>query len=173
MSDLYDQVTSDQDPFTKILKKIPGFSGYIDREARRAADKMLRDTIGQQFQQLWGRIGNVQQDFADQGELSYLDDLEKAAMKVQTFIDKITGASYGYSGFFDAQKINEDELAKIYEFDAALLEFGDSISRAIDNVEASVGDDGLPAAIHHLVTLTRDLVTAYEGRDLVLQSMEA
>lgn len=172
MSDLYEQVTDDQDPITKIIKKIPGFGGYIDREARRAADKMLRDTIGEQFRELWKRVGNVQQDFAGQGELEHLDDLEKAAMKIQTFIDKMTGASYGYAGFFDAQKIKEDELAKIYEFDAAMLEYGDDISRAIDNVETSAGSDGLPAAVGHLVTLTRDLVTAYEGRDQILQTME-
>ena len=35
MSDLFDKVTSDQDPFTKILGKIPGFKGYIERTSRR------------------------------------------------------------------------------------------------------------------------------------------
>ena len=98
----------------------------------------------------------------------YLDDIETAATKLQTFIDKISGAAYGYSGFFDAIKINEDELAKLYEFDATLLEGADEVSRAVDNLESSIGTDGLPAAIRHLVGLTRDLVTAFENRDQVL-----
>jgi len=64
-------------------------------------------------------------------------------------------------------------LAKLYEFDAAMLDFADEISRAIDNVESSVGTEGLPAAVRHLVSLSRDLVTAFEGRDRMLQDMEA
>ena len=171
MSDLLDQVTSDQDPFTKIASKIPGFKGYIERQSRRAADKILRETIGDLFKELWKRVGNVQQDLANQGELEHLDDLEKAATKIQTFIDKITGASYGYSGFFDAVKINEEELSKIYEFDATMLEYFDSISRAIDNVEASIGSDGIPAAISNLVGLSRELVSTFEGRNQVLVAM--
>lgn len=172
MSDLLDQVTSDQDPFTKIASKIPGFSGYIERQARRSADKMLRETIGDQFKELWKRVGDVQQDMAGQGELTHLDDMEKAATKLLTFVDKVTGAAYGYSGFFDAIKINEDELARLYEFDAALLDYVDGIGRAIDNVQASRGTDGMPAALSHLINLTRELVSTFDARDQVLISVE-
>jgi hypothetical protein len=69
-------------------------------------------------------------------------------------------------------KINEEELAKIYEFDATLLEGADEVEAAVDNVEASIGTDGLPAAIRHLVGMTRDLVTAFEQRDEVITSIE-
>ncbi len=172
MSDLYDKVSEDQDPFTKIIKKIPGFKGYIERTTRRNSDKILREQIVIEYTVPWKRIGEIQSDMASSGELMYLDDLETAATKLQTFMDKISGAAYGYSGFFDAIKVNEEELAKIYEFDALLLEGSDEILRAVDNVEASIGTDGLPAAIRNLVGLTRDLVTAYDGRDQVLIEIE-
>lgn len=172
MGDMLDKITGDQDPITRIVAKIPGFSGYIERQNRRAADKMLRETIADKYKELWKRITNVQQDMVGSGEIMHLDDMEKAATKIQTFTDKIERASYGYSGFFDAVKINEEELAKLYEFDASLLDMIDGISGAIDNVEASVGSDGLPAAIRHLVNLTRDLVDTFEKRDEVLKSVE-
>ena len=172
MGDLLDQVTSGQDPFTKLLGKIPGFKGYIDRTSRRSADKILREQIANEYSALRKRIGEIQQDMVSAGELMYLDDLETAATKLQTFIDKISTASYGYSGFFDAVKIKSEELAKIYEFDVALLDGVDEVGRAIDNVSASIDTDGLPAAIRHLVGLTRDLVTAFEGRDKILTEIE-
>lgn len=172
MGDMLDKITGDQDPITRIVAKIPGFSGYIEKQNRRAADKILRETIAEKYKELWKRITNIQQDMANSGEIMHLDDMEKAATKIQTFTDKIERASYGYSGFFDAVKINEEELGKLYEFDAGLLDMIDGISRAIDNVAASIGSDGLPAAIRHLVNLTRDLVNTFEKRDEVLKSVK-
>jgi hypothetical protein len=147
MSDLFDQVTADQDPFKKIASKIPGFSGYIERQNRRAADKMLRESIADQFEELWNRVGNIQKDLVNQGELLVLDDLETAVTKLRTFIDKVRTASYGYSGFFDAIKVNEEELEKMYNFDSALLDMADEVSAAIDIVETSIGDEGLPKIV--------------------------
>jgi hypothetical protein len=172
MGDLFDKVTSDQDPITKLVGKIPGFKGYIERTSRRAADKLLREQIASQFQTYHARVGELQEDFASAGELTYLDDLEKAAMKLQTFIDKISNAAYGYSGFFDAVKINEEELAKIYQYDLALFDMGEEIERAIENITQSIDTEGLPAAVRHLVTLCRDLVIAYERRDEVITGIE-
>lgn len=172
MTDLFDQVAGDRDPIKKLAAKIPGFKGYIERQDRRAADKMLRTLISEKFELHWKQVGVLQQDLANSGEIFFLDDLEKAATKLQTFRDKIENASYGYSGFFDAVKINEEELGKLYEFDLALLSMDDEIGNAVGNVEISIGTDGLEAAIRNLVTLTRGLVDQYEKRDEVFLSYE-
>ncbi|MBL7164465.1 MAG: hypothetical protein ISS57_17910 [Anaerolineales bacterium] len=168
MADLFEKVTGDQDFFKKIASKIPGFGGYIERQNRRAADKLLRETVADRFEELYQRISAVQADFVSQGEIMYLDDLEKAALKVRTFIDKVRRASYGYSGFFDAAKINEEELARVYEYDAAMLDLVDGVNHAIDNVEASVGTDGLPAAIRNLVSTVQECLIAFNRRDEVM-----
>jgi hypothetical protein len=170
MSDLFEKVTGDQDIFKKLASKIPGFSGYIERSNRRAADKLLRETIAERFEELYQRVSALQTDFIGQGEIQYVDDLEKAAIKIRTFIDKVRRASYGYSGFFDAVKVNEEELARVYEYDNAMLDLSDEVSRAIDNVEASIGTDGLPASIRNLVTKTQDSITVYNRRDEVMKN---
>ena len=113
-----------------------------------------------------------QTDFISQGEILYVDDLEKGAIKLRTFIDKIRRASYGYSGFFDAAKVNEEELARVYEYDNAMFDLVDEVSRAIDNVEASIGTDGLPASIRNLVAKAQDCITVYNRRDEVMKQGE-
>ncbi len=169
MSDLFEQVTDQQDFFKKIASKIPGFSGYIERQNRRAADKMLRETVADRFEEQWKRVSALQVDFISQGEIMYVDDLEKAAIKLRTFIDKVRRASYGYSGFFDAAKVNEEELTRVYEYDAAMLDMVDEVGRAIDNVEASMGSDGLPAAIRNLVSTARQCLSTFNRRDEVMK----
>jgi len=42
MNDILDRVSGEEDFLTKIIKKIPGFKGYIKRTERREADKILR-----------------------------------------------------------------------------------------------------------------------------------
>ena len=94
--------------------------------------------------------------------------MEAAAIKLRQFIDRVRTASYGYSGFFDAIKINQDELARVYQYDFALLTMGDDVSVAIDNVESSMGSDGLKAAIRSLINSAQQSVSTYDKRSEVL-----
>jgi hypothetical protein len=166
MSDqYYEKVGSDMDPFKKILSIIPGFKGYMERQQRRDADKLLRDTVADRYDQQWGRVSALQREFISQGEISYVDDLEAAAIKLRAFIDRVRRASRGYSGLFDAVKINEQELTRIYQYDASMLEMVDEVSRAIDNVETSVGSDGLPAAIRNLTSVAQRCIDVFNQRE--------
>jgi len=172
MSDIKDQVfdnvTGGMDIFKKIASKIPGFKGYVERQNRRDSDKILRDTIYRRFREHEGRISDLQVEFINKGEIQYTDDLEKAALRLRTFADRVRTAPRGYSSLFEAVKINEDELAKLYEFDATLLDKSDEVGRAIDNIQASVGTDGLPAALRNLQTISKACVEAYDRRQEVV-----
>ncbi len=170
---IFGKVTGDMDPFKKIASKVPGFSGYMERQSRRDADKLVRETIFSRFRELEERVSAVQKDFLKQGQIEYVDDLEAAAIKLRTFADKVRTAARGYSGLFDAVKINEAELARLYEYDAAMLELADEVGRAIDNVEASVGTDGLPAAIRHLETTAKLCLETFNRREEVILGGEA
>ena len=165
MDDFFQKVTSMQDPFKKLASHIPGFSGYVERQNRRDADKLLRDTVARRFEEQWKRVSQLQSDLVSNGMIAYVDDLEKAALKLRTFIDKITTAPRGYSGLFDAVKINEEELESIYKFDAAFFDLAEQVGRAVDNVEQTISEEsGLPAAIRNLTSLARLAVETYEKR---------
>lgn len=165
---IYGKVSSDLDPFKTIVSKVPGFGGYVERQTRRDADKLLRDTVARRVEEQYQRVSALQREFINQREIAYVDDLEAAAIKMRTFADRIRRATRGYSGLFDAVKINEAELNQLYQYDAAMLELVDQISRAIDNVEASVGSDGLPASIRHLVTTTQNCIDVFNRREEVV-----
>jgi hypothetical protein len=168
MSDMYDRVKGDQDFIQKILGKVPGFSGYIERANRRASDKLLRTVVADRYNEQWQRVSGLQRDLISQGEIKHVGELESAAIKLRQFIDRVRTASYGYSGFFDAVKVNQDELAQVYQYDLALLDNIEQIKHAIDNVEASIGSDGLPAAIRFLTSVCQQAVEAFNRRSDVM-----
>lgn len=174
MSDILGRIREQQDVFGKLLGKLPGFNGYFDREQRRAADKLLRETVAARYAEQWQRISSLQRDLISQGGLAYVDDLEGAAIKLRQFIDRVRTATYGYAGFFDAVKVNSEELEKLYQYDLWLLSLVDEIARAIDNVESSLGADGLPASIRHLTGLAQASVEAFQKRsEAILGGSEA
>lgn len=171
MSDFSSRVLSEQDFLRKILSKIPGFSGYIERQNRRASDKLLRDFIAARFEEQWKRISALQRDLVSNGQIDLVDDLEQAAVKLRQFIDRVKNASYGYASFFDNIKINEEELAAVYQYDLSLLDKVDEVARMVDNVETSMGTDGLKAAIRQLTTLAQDCVDAFNKRSEAMKGL--
>lgn len=169
MSDFFEKVSSQVDPFKKLASFIPGFSGYVERQNRRDADKLLRETVARRFEEQWSRASNLQVEMVSSGMLSLVDDMEKASIALRTFIDKISGASRGYSGLFDAIKINEKELEAIYQFDAAFFDLYEQVKSALDNVEASLGDEAaLPAAIRNITSLARLAVETFDRRSEIV-----
>ena len=169
MSDFFEKVSSQVDPFKKLISFIPGFGGYVERQNRRDADKLLRETVARRFEEHWSRASNLQTELVNNGMIKYVDDMEKAVISMRTFIDKISTAARGYSGMFDAVKINEKELEAIYQFDAAFFDLSDQIKSGLDNLEASLGDEAaLPAAIRNLTSLARLAVETFERRSEVV-----
>ena len=165
MEDFFERVSNQQDPLKKILEAIPGFKGYIERQERRDADQLLRDTVARRFEEQWSRLSQLQTDLVSDGKIEFVDDVERAAIKLRTFIDKIAHAPRGYAGMFDSVRINQTELEAIYQFDAAFFDLADQVRQAVDNVEASLGDEaGLPAAIRNITSLARLAVETYDKR---------
>lgn len=170
MTDMYQRVTDERDIFKQLLSKVPGFKGYVERETRRSSDKLLRDSIANQFEGYWQRISSIQKDLVNEGQIEFVDDMEGASIKLRQFIDRVKTASYGYAGLFDAIKIDQEELSEIYRFDLALLNLGDEVNHAIDNVEASIGSDGLKAAIKNLINLSQQCVDTFNKRVEVIKT---
>ena len=168
MSDLFENVKGDQDFVKKLLSNVPGFKGYIERSNRRSADKLLREQVALKYSELAGRASRLQKDLVDANQMDFVDDIDKVSLKLRTFSDRVKNASYGYSGFFDAIKINQEELSQIYAFDTAFFDLAGQISNGLDNVEAAIGSDGLKAAIRNVNTLARQVGETYDRRYQVI-----
>lgn len=164
MSDIFEKVAQSHDWFKKIGDKIPGFKDVIKRGDQRMADKLLREQIANEYEGQYQRLSSLQRDLIGQGGIQYIDDLEAAGLKLRQFVDRIRGAAYGYAGIFDPIKVDTEELAKVYEYDAYLMSLKDNVARALDNVEGSIGGEGLDATIRNLTAVSQGVLDAYNKR---------
>ena len=168
MSDFQEQVFSQRGGLKRLFSKVPGFKGYIEKEDRRTADKMLREVIADRYQELRQRISVIQSNFVDQGKLEFLDELESIGTKLQTFIDRTRRATYGNTGFFSAIKIDEEKLDKLYAYDNFLLDGVEEISSALETLEMATEDEEIRQAIRTVDDLAKKSVQAISRRKEVI-----
>ncbi|MBC7235045.1 MAG: hypothetical protein H5T69_04335, partial [Chloroflexi bacterium] len=131
--DLTEKIQAAQNKFEALAARIPGYAGYKAREQRREADKLLRLYVARQYEEQMKRLQDIQGRLADTGQLHSLFALERAVMRLQLLIDRIKTASYGYAGLFDALKVDETALDRLYAFDQAML---DGVQRLADHLNA-------------------------------------
>jgi len=155
-----------------LVAKIPGYSGYKAKETRREADKLLREQLARSFDEQRRHLLELQKQLVSSGQIALLDDMDSATVKLQTLIDRIRTATYGYAGFFDAVKVKEDQLDALYEFDNALVEQVGNVEAAIGRVgSAIVAQEGVAEAIAGLTTVVRDINDLFTRRqDVILQA---
>ncbi|MCK6577677.1 MAG: hypothetical protein L6Q98_06185 [Anaerolineae bacterium] len=169
MSDLYNQIVSQRGSVESLLARIPGFRGYMDKAARRTADRMVRDHIADQLRQRIDRLAQIERNLLDGGGLGYMSKTQSAKTKLQTFHDRVKAAAPGYSGFMEAVKVEADDLERIYAFDEALVRYADRFAEALEALDSAVtANEEVASAISVLDRLTIEANEAFSLREDVL-----
>lgn len=176
VNDIYEKIAGEESTsLGNLLSKIPGLSGYMERGRRRDADQILRDTITERLEEIRLRFSNVHHELSrDIGlAMRYAEDLGRADNRLMGLIGKIKNAPQGYAGFFDAIKVKEEDLARLYVFDEQMLNNVDQIANDVDTLNESVSQGAnIGEAIRKL---NDDLGTANEtfnSRNEVLLGIE-
>ncbi len=171
VSDLFDKIQGESSGLGKLLGKIPGLSGYMEKGRRREADQLLRDTIAARMEQARMDLGNVQAELSRDivKAIDHAEPLGRVDTGLRGLIGKIKDAPQGYAGFFDAVKVKEDDLARIYAFDENMLNYADQIQADVDALAKAVRDDGdIAGTIRLLDGNVREANTSWGSRDEVI-----
>jgi hypothetical protein len=168
------RVEESQGGLEKLLRKLPGYKGYKEKELRREADKILRMQVAARLDEQRQRLQGLQMQLISEAQIEFLDDVERAVMKLQILIDRIRTASYGYAGLFDAVKVKEAELDALYEFDNQMLDFVEQAANQVDKVTTALSaKEGVGVAVAELIlTVEQASLTFGRRRDVILRDSE-
>jgi hypothetical protein len=127
------QHTEHRNALESLLRRIPGFRGYLEKEYRRDSDALQRTWLSDRLQQAKRSLDTVSSQLADAGRLDLLTQYDRLRAKLDKLIARIRGAWQGYSGIFDLVRIDEARLDRVYEHDMSMMqlveEFLESIKR--------------------------------------------
>lgn len=153
------------DRVERWLAKIPGIRTYRDREHRRETDKKLREGLADRLQEI--RL-HLKQQALELGRKNAFDpmlsEVDRLSAKIQQMADTIRYASYGYAGIFDLEKIREEELGQLCEFDLSLLDRLDQIHGIVKGMDPQKSPGEWRPALQETFGLLENLELQFRRR---------
>ncbi len=127
--------------FRALGHLIPGYTGYVRREARRDTDRILRETIARRLDEAKTPIDDIICERTSAGSLDRLSNLNRLKTQLSTTADIIRYASYGASGLFDLVQVKEQDLDNLHDFDLSIAQDADNIARKVESLAAAEDTD--------------------------------
>ena len=131
--DLYEQAKDEMRLPERILAELPGFRGYKEKELRRESDKLIRNNLYAKLMKARSDLKEVFEQLSQQRRFEVLTDMDILVTRYDRVAEEINHASYGYAGFFNVLKVDEEKLDKMIEFDTQLI---DEVQAIVDEASA-------------------------------------
>lgn len=163
MPDIRERVEEERGILKKIQNFVPGFRGYRRREDLRDADRMLRaqlaQSLGRQRRRLEDCRKLLAQDYGSK-ELDIAGGLISHFKKVEGVV---AHAETGYSGLVADINIHEDEMNRLYEYDASMIDQITAIASDIEALKGALAASDKSAATGGLMGI-KDRITDFEDQ---------
>jgi hypothetical protein len=170
MDPILDKARGGQNALERLANMIPGFSGYREKDLRRTADGLQREYLAGRLEETKKSLNELAQGASRSGALDLINDIEAVRKKVEKVAARIRFADRGYSGFFDAVKVDDHALGRVYEFDLGLLQSIDAVLASAQ--EAAKAPSGTKAALQALLGSVDSLDTKLGERETILRSIQ-
>jgi hypothetical protein len=153
-----------------IVRHIPGFKGYLEKEYRRESDELQRNWLAGRLQQSKKGLNEYMQNLTAAGNLDALPTIERVRLKLDKLQNRITSAMQGYSGMFDLVRIDEGVLDRVYQHDANLV---DEVETLADTIEAlPTKTEPPPALAAEVIKQIDHLEEAWDMREDILKGLQ-
>lgn len=167
MNDGMERARERRNLLERLVAKIPGFRGYLEREMRREVDKLQRDWLANEVDRARFAVNAKIRDWTRAGNLDNLDLAGSLEKLLDRLANRIRHADYGSTGFFDAVKIGEAELDRLYAFD---LDLSGAVEELALRVE-SLPDVAAESALRDLLEATEAADRAFDERATVFEDV--
>jgi hypothetical protein len=166
MDNVLNKARTGQNALEQLANSIPGFSGYREKELRRDTDRIQREFLASRLESCKKALDGAASSASRLGLLDAINDIETARKRLDKVTARIRYADRGYAGFFDAIKVKEDVLDRVYQFDLDLLGGVEGVKAAAETAASDPG--GIAAMISTLDALD----TRLAGRDAILSGIQ-
>jgi hypothetical protein len=155
--DILDKARAGQNALERIANAIPGFKGYRERELRRDADKLQREHLALRLEDAKRVLNELANAATRAGSLDSINGIETARKRLDKAAARLRYADRGYAGFFDAVKVDEATLGRVYEFGAGLISDVEAVRGASEPAPMIAALDALDRRLDERESLLRGI----------------
>lgn len=169
--DVYEKAKKQMRLSERLLAALPGFRGYKEKELRRESDKLIRNHLYGKLSTARTDLKSVFQKLSDRRSMDVLTDMDRLVAKFDRVAEKVHHASYGYTGFFDVVKVEEEALDRMIDFDNQLVDDVDNIVSEISSFKSDVMQqkfDRLKERVQNLSDTLEAFEEAFDKRQEVI-----
>ncbi|MCH5375117.1 MAG: hypothetical protein JJ992_14180 [Planctomycetes bacterium] len=152
-----------------ILRYIPGFRGYLEKDYRQESDRLARQAMADRLQEGKQALDHFMLKLVNAGQLDPLTDCERVKTRIDSLILKMRSAVRGYSGFFDYVRVDEDLLDQVYENDMALIQDVEGLAATIEQLAAK--PDPATTSIDDILGRIEDIDRKFARRGQLLNGL--
>jgi hypothetical protein len=156
--------------FESLLRKIPGFRGYLEKEYRRESDELQRKWLADQLQRSKRGLNDYSRALAEAAQVDQLPQIERLRSRLDRLIGRITSAMQGYSGVFDLVRVQEDDLDRLYQHDVGMMQEIESLADDIEKLPA--GAQPVPEVVSAIVIKIEAAEQSWDRREDILKGLE-
>lgn len=167
MTDGYQEARGRRNILERLGEKIPGYRGFQDRELRRDVDRLQREHLASELGRLKTALRDRSRGYVDAGKIGALNGFDRVDRQLDGLSQTIRFSDYGATGLFDAVKIGEAELERLYQFDLTLLDDVQALETHVAAIPAPGGEDPAPA-LDRLQQSVRALDEKWRQRETVI-----
>jgi len=169
--DVYSDVKGQMRLSERIAAFLPGFRGYKEKELRRESDRLIRNHLNLKLTAAKTDLKTISQKLADRRYFDVMTDMDRLLAKMDRVVEKVNHASYGYSGFFDAVKVKEENLDRMVDFDNKLIDNVTALSTEVDAFKAELASGvttNLKARVQAVTDKLESLEATFDSRQEVI-----
>lgn len=136
------------------LDRIPGYTGYQEREAARDTDRAVRTEVARELGAAIATLEVAGRKLAAEGNIREVSAIEAVLVRLRTLVGKVQTADTGFTGAFREDGVSTAAIEQLVAFDAALMEKAAAIKALAANAAPSTGaitTDELSAAIETML----------------------
>jgi hypothetical protein len=170
----YEEAKAQRNVLERLGDKIPGFRGFQDRELRRDVDKLQREHISGEIGRLKTALRDKARAYTDAGQIALLGPFDRLDRQLDGLSQSVRFADYGASGLFDAVKIGEAKLQRLYEFDLSLLDDLAALRTEVGGLPSPGSSSNQPdaaAALDQVQQRVRAVEEKWRGREQVISNV--
>lgn len=115
-----------------VARLVPGYRGYAAKEDRREEDKRLRVQIARILREASESLHRTLRTLPFDGVPPGVGRLGHVVKRMETMVEDVAHAAYGYPGFFDPVRVDERRLELLYRADIAVAESVQGVTAEVE-----------------------------------------